>query len=195
MNNPIYENPSDGFGIYSEYPEVSYVRYTEGMPKNYRFDSQKGRFNIDGVTDIGTELTFTPLGFRIFKGDPFGQGAVKLWAELFFIDEMYCLSCITFGGTSAQEILALQGRLYYNSQELTDVEISVSSVPKSSDKGRWHLATFKTKPAKPAVVEFNRLVMGDTKIYRLSTIQQGQETRVCFYVDIPEEFQPQHILN
>lgn len=63
------------------HPETGEVvpkyKYLEGHPRQYRFDSKEGHFNINGVEKIGRTLTFQPLAWRIFTDNILNMGTKK----------------------------------------------------------------------------------------------------------------------
>lgn len=46
--------------------EQRVIKYLPGRPRQYRFNGQTGRFNINGTKDIGTSLTVQPVAWHIF---------------------------------------------------------------------------------------------------------------------------------
>lgn len=154
--------------------EIQQIKYFDGTLSEYRFNGQNGRFNINGITDIGVKFTFLPVAWRFFKDELFGRGRMDDWAEIFFVDAQGCLSGIMFTNSSALEIVELLPKLYYAGLSLTEVVLTVTSEKKVTDKGEekvsWYLAKFDFEPAP--VEEVARLAefAKNTPIFRRETI-------------------------
>lgn len=44
-------------------------KYMKGIPRQYRFNGQNGRFNLDGVFDKGNTIEIVPIAWRVFTAD------------------------------------------------------------------------------------------------------------------------------
>ena len=75
------------------------VKYLVGNPRQYRFNGQNGRFNINGTKDLGNTLEFSPMAWRIFYANLFGRKNRDIWAEIFFIDLENCVCSVMFNNT------------------------------------------------------------------------------------------------
>ncbi|MCK8495846.1 hypothetical protein M0L20_28530 [Spirosoma sp. RP8] len=157
--------------------EVSFsIKYLTGRPRQYRFNGQTGRFNINGITDVGNSLTIQPIVWRIFTENLFARGKNELWAELFFVDSANALCSIMFNNSSVNELYNLIETLFYDDLSLADVVLTITSEKKAFEKeqtkGTWHLAKFGFVLADPATVaelgEFARSV----DIFRADTITE-----------------------
>lgn len=159
--------------------EMQQIKYFEGSPKQYRFNGQNGRFNIDGITDAGTTLTLQPVAYRVFNDDLFARGRVDNWAEIFFVDAEGCLSSIMFNNSSVTELMDLVPRLFYAGQNLTDVVLNITAEKKATEKKgekvTWYLAKFDfvaaSAEAVAALAEFAR----QNPIYRKDTVTPAAE--------------------
>jgi hypothetical protein len=157
--------------------EISFsIKYLTGRPKQYRFNGQTGRFNINGITDVGNGISFQPIAWRIFTENLFARGKNEQWAELFFVDSTNALCSIMFNNSSVQELYNLIEILFYDDLSLSDVVLNITSEKKNFEKdqvkGNWHLAKFQFTLADPAIVaeltEFARSV----DIFRADTITE-----------------------
>ncbi|GAA4461871.1 hypothetical protein GCM10023189_37870 [Nibrella saemangeumensis] len=150
------------------------IKYLQGRPKQYRFNGQTGRFNINGTTDVGTTLTIQPLAWRIFDENLFARGRNETWAELFFVDDKGALSAIMFNNSSVNELFNLIEPLFYDDLQLSDVVLTITSEKKKNEKvqpaGTWFLARFTYKPADPATVAELREFVTSIPVYRQDTL-------------------------
>ena len=170
--------------------EVSFsIKYLTGRPKQYRFNGQTGRFNINGTTDIGASLSIQPVAWRIFTENLFARGKNEIWAELFFVDSADALCSIMFNNSSVQELYGLIEILFYDDLSLADVVLTITSEKKAFEKdqikGNWHLAKFKFTPADPATVAELKEYAGTVDIFRADTI-----TETTIYHLVSDTFTP-----
>ena len=110
------------------------VKYLLGNPRQYRFNGQNGRFNINGTKDLGNTLEFSPMALRIFYADLFGRKNRDILAELFFIDLDNCVSSVLFNNTSAQKLQTMLGQLVYDNLSLESVVLKVTSEKRTNEK-------------------------------------------------------------
>ncbi len=176
--------------------EATPIRYLEGSPKGYRADAKTGSFNINGRTHVGHELTIQPIAYRFFKDDLFGRGFIE-WAEVFFIDDKNCLSCLMFNGVSLQNFKQFASELFYEDCGLTDIRIDISWTKQKNEKvnATYHVATFEVvevlnDEAKEAVQD----LVSNVRIYRADTL-----TPNAFIYDqrnffIPDNMKPEEIV-
>lgn len=154
--------------------EMLNIKYFKGSPKQYRFNGQTGRFNIDGITDQGAKLTIQPLAWRIFKDDLFGRNKMDDWAEIFFVDATGCVSGIMFNNSSVIELMDLVPRLFYAEKNLSDVVLTITCEKKSTDKGgekvTWYLAKFDFEEAPADAVAYLTKFAEENPIFRRDTI-------------------------
>lgn len=163
--------------------EIQPIKYFEGSPKQYRFNGQQGRFNVDGITDMGTSLTLQPVAYRVFNDDLFARGRADSWAEIFFVDAEGCLSSIMFNNSSVTELMDLVPRLFYAGQNLCHVVLSVTSEKKTTEKNgekvTWFLAKFDFVPAPPQAVAQLAEFADTHRIYRADTVTADAVYRDC----------------
>lgn len=159
-------------------------RYIEGEPKQYRYNSQTGQFNIDGETAVLDksgkaikEFTFQPFVFRIFEDGLFNRNR-EAWAELFFIDALNCVSSIMFNGTTLTELRGVIKKLIYEGTEplnLCDVVLTVRPeklTSKTDSTKSWYIGRFSFELAKPEIVQQLAEYAADCPIYRRDTLKQ-----------------------
>ncbi|GAB3562617.1 hypothetical protein GCM10027578_05080 [Spirosoma luteolum] len=159
-------------------------RYIEGEPKQYRYNSQTGQFNIDGDTPVldksgkpVKEFTFQPFVFRIFEDGLFNRN-LEAWAELFFIDALNCVSSIMFNGTTLSELRGVIKKLIYEGNEplnLCDVVLTVrpeKMTSKNDHTKSWFIGRFSYQLADPASVQQLAEYAADCPIYRRDTLKQ-----------------------
>ncbi|OJW75682.1 hypothetical protein [Spirosoma sp. 48-14] len=151
-----------------------------GRPKQYRFNGQTGRFNINGTKDVGPSLTLQPIAWRIFEDNLFGRGRFEKWAEVFFVDETGALSVVMFNNNSVNELLNIAEPLYYDDLQLSDVVLTVTSEKHVNEtvvpKGTWYLAKFAYVPADPAVVAELAEYANQYPVYRAETLSPNAVT-------------------
>ena len=157
--------------------QLNSIRYLPGRPRQYRFNAQTGRFNINGTEDVGDSFTIQPVAWRIFEDDLFARGRVETWAELFFVDSKSALSSLMFNNSSINELYRLIERLFYDDLKLSDVILTITSEKKVNEKitpkGTWYLANFKYIPADAtAVVELAAYAQSHP-IFRAETITEA----------------------
>lgn len=158
-------------------------RYIEGEPKQYRYNSQTGQFNIDGDTPVLDksgkpikEFSFQPFVFRIFEDGLFNRSR-EAWAELFFIDALNCVSSIMFNGTTLTELRGVMKKLIYDGNEplnLCDVVLTVRPeklTSKNDSTKSWFIGRFEYKLADPESVQQLAEYAADCPIYRRDTLK------------------------
>jgi len=159
-------------------------RYIEGEPKQYRYNSQTGQFNIDGDTPVldksrkpVKEFTFQPFVFRIFEDGLFNRNR-EAWAELFFIDALNCVSSIMFNGTTLTELRGVIKKLIYESNEplnLCDVLLTIRPeklTSKNDPTKSWFIGRFSYQLANSQTVHQLAEYAADCPIYRRDTLKQ-----------------------
>ncbi|MGF7218787.1 hypothetical protein GGR92_004966 [Spirosoma lacussanchae] len=159
-------------------------RYIEGEPKQYRYNSQTGQFNIDGDTPVLDksgkpikEFTFQPFVYRIFEDGLFNRNR-EPWAELFFVDALNCVSSIMFNGTTLTELRGVIKKLIYEGNEplnLCDVVLTVRPeklTSKNDPSKSWFIGRFSYQLADPATVQQLAEYAADCPIYRRDTLKQ-----------------------
>lgn len=158
-----------------------------GRPRQYRFNGQTGRFNIDGTRDMGTTLTLQPIAWRIFEENLFSRGRNETWAEIFFVDDTFALSSIMFNNSSVNELFGMLEPLFYDDLSLAHVILTVTSEKKKNEKvqpaGTWFLAKFEYKPANVDDVQELREYALKTPVYRADTI-----TATAVYAVVSDTF-------
>ncbi|WP_461085465.1 hypothetical protein [Spirosoma flavus] len=164
-----------------------------GRPRQYRFNGQTGRFNIDGTRDMGTSLTLQPVAWRIFEENLFARGRNEIWAELFFVDATNALSSIMFNNSSVNELYGLIEPLFYDDLTLADVVLTITSEKKKNEKvqpaGTWFLAKFSYTEANAADVAELRTYALNMPVYRADTL-----TATAVYAVVSDTFAVGHAL-
>jgi hypothetical protein len=174
---------------------VNRFRYIEGEPKQYRYNSQSGQFNIDGDTPVLDkagkpikEFTFQPFVYRIFKDGLFNRSQ-ELWAELFFVDAVNCVSSIMFNGTTLDELRKTMKKLLYEGEEaktLCDVVLTIrpERVTSKNDSSKsWFIGRFSFETAEPQTVSDLAEYAADFPVYRADTLKQ-----TASYLNFSESF-------
>lgn len=159
-------------------------RYIEGEPKQYRYNSQTGQFNIDGDTLVLDstgkpirEFSFQPFVFRVFEDGLFNRNR-EPWAELFFVDALNCVSSIMFNGTTLAELRGIFKKLLYEGVEpktLCDVVLTVRPeklTSKTDPTKSWFIGRFTFGPAPTDNVQELAEYAADYPIYRRDTLKQ-----------------------
>lgn len=158
----------------SDSGEVLTVKYLDGYPKQYRFNAQTGRFNLNGETDLGNKLTIQPVAYRIFDDALFERGRVEQWVELFFVDETRCLSVVTFNNTSVSALLSLFEPLFYNGLTFTKVVMTITADKKENTKitpkGIYYIARFAFQPADEQSLNLLAALERQTRPHRKDTL-------------------------
>ena len=164
-----------------------------GRPRQYRFNGQTGRFNIDGTRDMGTSLTIQAVAWRIFEENLFGRGRNETWAEVFFVDGSSALSSIMFSNSSVGELYNLMEPLFYDDMTLANVVLTITSEKKTNEKvtpkGTWFLAKFAYTQADPAEVAELREYALRNPVFRADTI-----TNTAVYSLVSDTFAVGHPL-
>ena len=163
---------------------VNRFRYIEGEPKQYRYNSQAGQFNIDGDTTVldkngkpVKDFSFQPFVFRVFEDGLFNRNR-EPWAELFFIDSLNCVSSIMFNGTTLTELRGIFKKLLYEGTEaktLCDVVLTVRPeklTSKNDPTKSWYIGRFSYELASVETVRQLAEFAADCPIYRRDTLKQ-----------------------
>lgn len=159
---------------------VSLIKYLEGNPRQYRFNGQTGRFNLNGIHDKGVSFKLLPIAWRIFKSELFGRNRQEIWAELFFIDNDNCLSSIMFNNTSVQILQNMFGQVVYDGLILDDVLLTITCDKRVNAKvnSSYYVAQFSFEKAEKEFLELNKSFAKDHNIYRQDTITQEESTHL-----------------
>lgn len=160
---------------------TSKILYSKGLPKEYRFNGQTGKFNIDGEIDKGTTLELVPLAWRVFEAELFGRGRVDLWAEIFFIDDESCVSAIMFNNTSVQILQKAFAKLVYQRLTLSEVKMKISTEQRKNEKAKstYHVAVFEFEKADPDFCLMMQEFALDFPIYRADTVTDSQVQQIA----------------
>lgn len=154
--------------------EERIIRYLPGRPKQYRFNGQTGRFNINGTKDVGTSLTVQPIAWHIFEENLFARGRKEVWAELFFVDETDAVSSIMFNNSSVNELYSLIEPLFYDDLTLADVVLTITAEKKQNTKvtpiGTYYIAQFEYKPAGPGTKAMFEELAQQAPLFRADTL-------------------------
>lgn len=159
----------------------SKILYAQGLPKQYRFNGQTGKFNIDGETDKGNVLELVPLAWRVFEAELFGRERVDLWAEIFFVDDENCVSAIMFNNTSVQILQKAFAKLVYQRLTLSEVKMKITSEQRKNEKAKstYHVAVFEFEKADPDYCQMIQEFALDFQIYRADTVTSTQVQQIA----------------
>lgn len=160
---------------------VNNIKYLLGNPRQYRFNGQNGRFNINGIKDLGNSLDFSPVAWRIFYAELFGRKNRDLWAELFFIDTDNCVCSIMFNNTSAQILQTMLSQLVYDGLLLESVILRVTSEKRTNEKanGTYYVAQFTYSETPPESLIIQKQYAADFMVFRQDTITDEEEITFC----------------
>jgi hypothetical protein len=165
--------------------------YIDGSSKQYRFDAKEGKFSVhydeNNVEKMGTSLSFQPIAWRIFTDDILAQG-LKKWAELFFVDDFDCVSCVLFHNFSVANLEQLITPLVYNRIKLNEMVLSVNSDKENTKvqpKGTYYITSFTYQLAdKDRTQEMTEYVK-TVNLYRRDTQTDKVQTQVARHVFNP----------
>lgn len=159
----------------------SKILYAQGLPKQYRFNGQTGKFNIDGETDKGNVLELVPLAWRVFEAELFGRERVDLWAEIFFVDDENCVSAIMFNNTSVQILQKAFAKLVYQRLTLSEVKMKITTEQRKNEKAKstYHVAVFEFEKADPDYCQMIQEFALDFQIYRTDTVTGSQVQQIA----------------
>ncbi len=158
-------------------------KYLPGAPKQYRFNGQNGQFNINGERILLDDkskpiasFSIQPIAWRIFEENLFARGRKECWAELFFIDESNCVSCIMVNNTTLEELRKLAEDLFYDDITLSDIVLTIkpekAESEKEGQKRSWFIGRFSYELADKAKVAEYKEFAQDYPIYRRDTITE-----------------------
>jgi hypothetical protein len=126
------------------------IRYLEGHPRQYGFDTATGVFSLNQAGPLGRSLTIQPIGWRIFTDNILHRGT-RRWAELFFIDQQQCVATILFQDGSVARLARLLEPLYYDDLTLADVLLNMVAERRDhAPADDRYVAHFGMTPADPA---------------------------------------------
>jgi hypothetical protein len=171
---------------------VPKYKYIPGSPKQYRYNSQNGQFNIngerillDGKGSPITQFSFQPIAWRIFEENMFGRGRADKWCEIFFIDDKDCVSTIMFNNTTLEELTKLAERMFYDDITLADIVLTVKpeKVESKTENKSWHIGRFSDDFAEKAKTTELQEYATDYPIFRRDTI-----TETAIYLAKSETF-------
>jgi hypothetical protein len=163
--------------------ELSPLKYLEGKPRQYRFNASTGQVKDNGkdpITEPSENFSFLPLAVRIFHDELFGQEP-KIWAEMFFINQLAQVCAIMVHGFSVQEFRSLEAELFYSDVMIDNVILTLRPIQKTSKKlgedGKqksFFVAKWSFKKAKKEVVAVHKEAAKDLKLFRADTYRQPQ---------------------
>ena len=171
---------------------VPKYKYILVSPKQYRYNSQNGQFNINGeriLLDAKgspiTQFSFQPIAWRIFEENMFGRGRADKWCEIFFIDDKDCVSTIMFNNTTLEELTKLAERMFYDDITLADIVLTVKpeKVESKTENKSWHIGRFSYDFAEKAKTTELQEYATDYPIFRRDTI-----TETAIYLAKSETF-------
>lgn len=167
-------------------------KYMKGMPRQYRFNGQNGRFNLDGSEDKGTSLEVVPIAWRVFTAvNLFGRERLEKWVELFFVDAQNCVSSTMFNNTSANVFQELLGKLMYADLTILEVVLSITADRRTNTtvNSTYYIAQFSFKTAEPETVSMFTAYTADVPIYREDTVTETENiilASLSYRTDLPK---------
>jgi hypothetical protein len=167
-------------------------KYMVGMPRQYRFNGQNGRFNMDGIKDKGIALTVVPIAWRVFTADNlFGRDRLEKWVELFFVDADNCVSSIMFNNTSADIFQQLLGQLMYADLTILEVTLTITADRRTNTNvnKNYFVAQFNFEKVASRTVDLYASFTADQAVYREDTITDSEVvslSSLSYRPDIPQ---------
>jgi hypothetical protein len=167
-------------------------KYMKGMPRQYRFNGQNGRFNLDGSEDKGTSLEVVPIAWRVFTAvNLFGRERLEKWVELFFVDAQNCVSSTMFNNTSANVFQELLGKLMYADLTILEVVLTITADRRTNTtvNSTYYIAQFSFKTAEPETVSMFTAYTADVPIYREDTVTETENiilASLSYRTDLPK---------
>jgi len=175
-----------------EVVQVSRFRYLPGHPRQVRFDAKAGQFNINGITPLGSSISFIPLAWRIFSDDILNMGR-KLWAELYFADEKGAVCAVLFHGYSVENLYRLIEPLFYDDLTLADVLVTATAAKKETTKdgkkATYYIAEFSYTPTDPAEAQARQDFARDFDLWRAETYTGQADMKLTQGYTVPREIQ------
>ncbi len=175
-----------------EVTETPRFKYMPGHPRQIRFDAKAGQFNINGTTPLGKSISFIPMGWRIFSDNILNMG-VKLWAELYFVDEKNAVCAVLFHGYSVENIYRLIEPLFYDDRTLAEVTVTATATKKETTKdgkkATYYIAEFEYSAADPAEVQARREFAEDFDVWREETYTGLATSRLEHGYRVPDDVQ------
>ncbi|GGD45844.1 hypothetical protein GCM10011514_07310 [Emticicia aquatilis] len=171
---------------------VPKYKYIPGSPKQYRYNSQNGQFNIngerillDGKGSPITQFSFQPIAWRIFEAPMFGRDRADKWCEIFFIDDKNCVSCIMFNNTTLEELNKLAEQMFYDDITLADIVLTMKpeKIESKTENKSWYIGRFSYDYAEKNKVAELQEFANDYPIFRRDTI-----TETAIYLAKSENF-------
>lgn len=176
--------------------EIKIAAYRTGHPRQYRFNASSGRVNLNGdenLTKAGDHFTFRPIAARIFKDNLFERGK-QLWAELFFLNEANQVCNILVHGYTVQNLEKLESDLFYDDLTITEVELTLKPVQKTSKKevdGKnptFYIGEWGYKPADRELIDIQKVSTDGLSLYRADTYRDTSDELVALNFTPPVAF-------
>ena len=157
--------------------EVKAAAYRQGIPRQYRFNANKGNLNLNGeqsLTKAGETIQLLPLCVRIFKDNLFEMGR-KTWAELYFLNTANQVCVTMFHGYSVENLEKGILDLFYDEVNLSEVILTVTPIEKTKKEGegkgsKYYIAefTYEVLPNEDRLA--NKLLGESLKVWRADTL-------------------------
>jgi hypothetical protein len=182
----------------SETGEVASIAYLPGRPRQYRFDANRGLFNLKGETPITKpkeSLTVIPIAFRIFRDSILGQ-STKRWAELFFLNQGNQVCNLLLHGYSVDNLMDLNEEIFYEQVNLCQIELTITPVERTSKapeakNSRFFIAEFSFKRLNAEAIAVQESVFKDMPLWRGDTLTGDAELILSYNFNPPVEACPQ----
>jgi hypothetical protein len=159
------------------------VRYFEGAPQGYRYESSKGNFNVNGeinITSTKDHLSILPLAMRHFDAPELFKIKGKQWIELFFLNEAGNVCSLNFHGFSVLRFFEIvKKKLFYDATQaqICDVIWIFKPTAKSIQKiinGEtttitFHILDFSYKLISPKLKSELQIIRDSLSLYNSET--------------------------
>lgn len=167
------------FHIDPETGEVKLAAYRQGIPRQYRFNANKGNLNLNGeqsITKAGETIQLLPLCVRIFKDNLFEMGR-KTWAELYFLNTANQVCVTMFHGYSVENLQSLESELYYENLAINQVILKITPEQKQNKSlgSKYYIARFDFEAASEELLTAQQQAINNYNVYRIDTASPDAE--------------------
>lgn len=169
------------------------IKYIQGMPKEYRANCSGGEVRDHVLNKSHKIFRIHPIGYRFFEDRLFADKKKEIdreWVEMFFVDDMNCLSTIMFHGYSVQNLKQLQALIFYVDHNIHEVTIEVSfAEKKNKDDEKYFIAEFEIvdEDLDEEKMAKHLAYAKEMKPYRASTLTSTAKTSLSFnYPEVEE---------
>ena len=180
--------------INTETAEIAPIAYLPGRPRQYRFDANRGMFNLKGETPITKpkeSLTLIPIAFRIFRDSILGQ-STKRWAEFFFLNQGNQVCNLLLHGYSVDNLMDLNEEIFYEQVNLCQIELTITPAERTSkapeaNNSRFFIAEFSFKRLSAEAIATQESVFKGMPLWREDTLTGDAEPILSYNFNPPVE--------